>query len=283
MAVQTIIKKRRDTAANWASVNPVLAAGEEGYETDNRESKVGDGVTAWNSLPYSRALTAPDYETTVVSANGTKTLTSLSARDQYFTGSAVPYSIVLPDVTTLSLGDKFSIHSSNGGGAINIKTAGLVTFASVLANARLSLTCISTTDTSASGWRQVWEGTTSGYSGTGAVTLQTAGTLTNPVIGNPNLTLSTTSSTTAGRLSYTGSTIQMGNGTSVLTFSDNAANATTYAPISHTHTFANITDVNITSPTNGQSLTYDSATSKWINSAAAATGETISSFLLMGA
>jgi hypothetical protein len=55
------------------------------------------------------------------------------------------------------------------------------------------------------------------------------------------------------------------------------------ASTSHTHTFANITDVNITSPTNGQSLTYDSASSKWINSAAAATGETISSFLLMGA
>jgi hypothetical protein len=55
------------------------------------------------------------------------------------------------------------------------------------------------------------------------------------------------------------------------------------ASTSHTHTFGNITDVNITSPTNGQSLTYDSASSKWINSAAAATGETISSFLLMGA
>jgi hypothetical protein len=55
------------------------------------------------------------------------------------------------------------------------------------------------------------------------------------------------------------------------------------AATSHTHTFANITDVNITSPTNGQSLTYDSASSKWINSAASAGGETISSFLLMGA
>jgi hypothetical protein len=55
------------------------------------------------------------------------------------------------------------------------------------------------------------------------------------------------------------------------------------AATSHTHTFANITDVNITSPTNGQSLTYDSATSKWVNSAAAAGGEAINSFLLMGA
>lgn len=44
-----------------------------------------------------------------------------------------------------------------------------------------------------------------------------------------------------------------------------------------------ITNFEITSPTNGQTLTYSTATSKWVNSAAVATGETISSFLLMGA
>ena len=41
---------RRDTAANWASVNPVLALGEPGVETDTLKVKVGDGSTAWNSL-----------------------------------------------------------------------------------------------------------------------------------------------------------------------------------------------------------------------------------------
>lgn len=50
----THIDKRRDTAANWASTNPVLQLGEEGYETDTRKSKTGDGVTAWNSLGYDR-------------------------------------------------------------------------------------------------------------------------------------------------------------------------------------------------------------------------------------
>jgi len=50
MAVQ--IQLRRDTAANWASANPVLALGEMGFETDTLKYKLGDGVTAWNSLLY---------------------------------------------------------------------------------------------------------------------------------------------------------------------------------------------------------------------------------------
>ena len=48
-----IIKPRRDTAANWASVNPTLAAGEIGYDTTNKQFKVGTGSTAWTSLPFS--------------------------------------------------------------------------------------------------------------------------------------------------------------------------------------------------------------------------------------
>jgi hypothetical protein len=53
MAVQTVIKLRRDTAANWASVNPTLASGEEGLETDTGKKKIGNGTSAWNSLSYS--------------------------------------------------------------------------------------------------------------------------------------------------------------------------------------------------------------------------------------
>jgi hypothetical protein len=48
-----IIKPRRDTAANWASVNPTLAAGEIGYDTTNKQFKIGTGSTAWTSLPFS--------------------------------------------------------------------------------------------------------------------------------------------------------------------------------------------------------------------------------------
>jgi hypothetical protein len=46
------IQLRRDTAANWTSVNPVLALGEMGLETDTRKIKFGDGTTAWTGLSY---------------------------------------------------------------------------------------------------------------------------------------------------------------------------------------------------------------------------------------
>lgn len=52
MTDYTTIKLRRGSAAQWAATNPTLALGEYGYETDTRKSKVGDGLTAWNSLAY---------------------------------------------------------------------------------------------------------------------------------------------------------------------------------------------------------------------------------------
>lgn len=46
------IQFRRDTAANWTSANPTLAAGEMGINTTTNQFKIGDGTTAWNSLSY---------------------------------------------------------------------------------------------------------------------------------------------------------------------------------------------------------------------------------------
>lgn len=44
--------QRRDTEVNWNSANPILEAGEFGYNTSNGKIKLGDGVTPWNALPY---------------------------------------------------------------------------------------------------------------------------------------------------------------------------------------------------------------------------------------
>lgn len=52
MSVVTQIQVRRGTATEWTSANPTLAAGELGFETDTGLLKGGNGVTAWNSLPY---------------------------------------------------------------------------------------------------------------------------------------------------------------------------------------------------------------------------------------
>lgn len=56
-----IIQIRRGTSSQWSTTNPVLADGELGFETDTKKGKLGNGVTAWNSLPYS--WTGVDYGT----------------------------------------------------------------------------------------------------------------------------------------------------------------------------------------------------------------------------
>ena len=54
MAIQ--IQLRRDTAANWTSANPTLAAGELGLETDTGRLKVGNGTNIWTALAYQSSV-----------------------------------------------------------------------------------------------------------------------------------------------------------------------------------------------------------------------------------
>jgi hypothetical protein len=62
MPVQNRIQFRRGTAAAGANqwTNQVLYAGEVGYETDTGRFKIGDGITAWDSLEYA-SLTSGDF------------------------------------------------------------------------------------------------------------------------------------------------------------------------------------------------------------------------------
>ena len=48
----TRIRLRRDLAATWTSVNPVLLDAEPGYEIDTGKMKIGDGSTTWANLAY---------------------------------------------------------------------------------------------------------------------------------------------------------------------------------------------------------------------------------------
>lgn len=84
------IKLRNGTAASWTSTNPVLSIAEPGAETDTQLFKIGDGVTAWNSLAYSGSTgptqTAPTRnlgdgsDGNITISSGTTTLT----RDMYY-------------------------------------------------------------------------------------------------------------------------------------------------------------------------------------------------------
>ena len=48
----TRMQQRRGTASQWASDNPILGAGEIGFEIDNSRFKIGDGVNTWSALDY---------------------------------------------------------------------------------------------------------------------------------------------------------------------------------------------------------------------------------------
>ena len=52
----TRMQQRRGTAQQWTDANPVLAAGEIGFETDTNQFKIGDGVNLWAALSYFKNL-----------------------------------------------------------------------------------------------------------------------------------------------------------------------------------------------------------------------------------
>jgi hypothetical protein len=77
----TRMQQRRGTAQQWTDADPILAAGEIGFETDTSQFKIGDGVNAWSDLSYFKNLedlggTLDDYVplTQKGAANGVATL-----------------------------------------------------------------------------------------------------------------------------------------------------------------------------------------------------------------
>ena len=66
------IQLRRGLSTDWTSVNPVLAAGEAGLETDSLQIKIGDGTAHWNSLDY--ATVTPQNLTDAINAAITGTV-----------------------------------------------------------------------------------------------------------------------------------------------------------------------------------------------------------------
>lgn len=50
------VLQRRDINSNWSVTNPILGDGEIGLDETVTSYKVGDGITAWNNLPYWGAI-----------------------------------------------------------------------------------------------------------------------------------------------------------------------------------------------------------------------------------
>lgn len=52
----TRMQQRRGTAQQWTDANPILAAGEIGFEIDTNQFKIGDGTNQWADLSYFKNL-----------------------------------------------------------------------------------------------------------------------------------------------------------------------------------------------------------------------------------
>jgi hypothetical protein len=137
----TQIQLRRDTAADWTSNNPTLAAGELGYETDTTKFKVGDGTTAWTGLSYNTsaggATINNQAENRLVSIGSTTTELDGEANLTFdgstlaITGAMTATTSIANDaitiddnkITTTRSNDNFNLEA-NGTGQIQIKSAG---------------------------------------------------------------------------------------------------------------------------------------------------------------
>lgn len=94
-----------------------------------------------------------DGYTTTATAAGTTTLTTTSTFYQYFTGSTTQ-TVTLPVVTTLIVGQSFSI-TNNSTGVITVNSSGANLVVAISAGQTVRVTCILATGTTAASWSAV--------------------------------------------------------------------------------------------------------------------------------
>ena len=95
----TRMQQRRGTASQWTSANPVLNAGELGWESDTNKFKIGDGTNHWADLDY-----FADTNSTVVPTFGTSIVFEGATADSYettlqVTDPTADRTITFPDAT----------------------------------------------------------------------------------------------------------------------------------------------------------------------------------------
>ena len=114
----TSIQLKRGLASAWVSNNPILLAGEAGFEIDTNKMKVGNGTAHWNDLPY-----VADYLATAGNNNTTLSgIESLTTIDSFPVSGwrSMSYKISLTSTTPGSYSSiNLDILVDNGGVSVN--------------------------------------------------------------------------------------------------------------------------------------------------------------------
>lgn len=112
------IQLRRDTAANWTSVNPTLSQGEPGFEIDTGKFKIGTGSDNWATLQYANTGTTGGG-----GASSFNQLTGQITQAQIPSGNAA---IIIPDqLQSTNAGATGQVLSINGSGQFTWATVNI--------------------------------------------------------------------------------------------------------------------------------------------------------------
>jgi hypothetical protein len=286
------MQQRRGTAEQWETVNPVLAEGEIGLETDTNKFKIGNGVDNWEDLEYfldETALTGSlgDYVplADVGVADGIATLDGTGK----LTSSQIPTSLATTSYVDTAVSN-----------LVDAAPAALDTLNELAAALGDDASFATSVTTSLSGKQDKVTGvsdTEIGYLDGVTSSIQTQINSKAPIdsptfTGNVHLPGTTTiDGITSTELSYLNgvtSPIQTQLGdkadlehTHLISDVTNLQTALDgKAASSHTHTFSNITDTQISSPATGEALVYNGT--KWSNQKVAS-DPMPQIFMLMGA
>lgn len=105
----TQMLQRRGTSAEWAASNVVLGEGEIGFDKTTGELRVGDGVTAWNSLTSTDIILPRSVLDTLYSPIGAIPVSVVDAAGDLIVGSGADAVTRLPKGTS---GQRLTIDGS---------------------------------------------------------------------------------------------------------------------------------------------------------------------------
>ena len=123
----TQLQFRNDTTANWTSANPILAKGELGVEFlvgGSVKTKIGDGVTYWNTLTYNTigatGATGPTGATGTGLTRVTASTIVFATEDTYVEKTITDALITSSSIIIVILTDKEAIIQNMVGGVVSI-------------------------------------------------------------------------------------------------------------------------------------------------------------------